>query len=247
VAVLEGPQGVGKSSALVILAGRGNFSDQEILTLDDRAQAEALEGVLIYEISELTGLKRTEIERVKAFISRTEDRARPAYGRFREDRPRTAIFVGTTNDDTYLRDATGNRRFLPVPVGKIDLVGLTRDRDQLWAEAAYREAQGEAIELPATLYATAAELQDSRLEPEPWLDTLTYFTCVAEDDGQKVSSEHLLTDVLKIPIDKQTTAIAKRLASAMRQLGWEGPKPIRIRGRVTRGYILPYAQKKLPL
>ena len=156
VVVLEGPQGGGKSSALVILAGRENFSDQDILLLDQRAQAEALEGVLIYEISELGGLNKVEMSRVKAFLSRTEDRARPAYGRFREDRPRTAIFVGTTNDDTYLRDTTGNRRFWPVKVGTIDLVRLEEDRDQLWAEAAHREAQGEAIELPATLYAASS-------------------------------------------------------------------------------------------
>jgi predicted P-loop ATPase len=85
VVVLEGRQGTGKSSALRILAGDENFSDQPILHLDTRAQQEAMDGVWIYELSELAGLKRTEIETVKGFLTKTTDSARPAYGRYRTD------------------------------------------------------------------------------------------------------------------------------------------------------------------
>src|SRR5262249_2297139 len=105
VVVLEGRQGTGKSSALRILAGDENFSDQPLLHLDTQAQQEATEGVWIYELSELAGLRRTEIETIKSFLSKTADNARPAYGRFRVDQPRRAVFVGTTNDTEYLRDA----------------------------------------------------------------------------------------------------------------------------------------------
>jgi hypothetical protein len=128
VPVLEGPQGSGKSSTLRILAGEDNFSDQPLLHLETRAQQEAMQGVWIYEISELVGLRRTEIETVKGFLSKTADNARAAYGRFRTDQQRRCIFVGTTNDNEYLRDATGNRRFWPVRTGKIDLLALQRDR-----------------------------------------------------------------------------------------------------------------------
>ena len=92
---------------------------------------------------------------MKLFASKTVDAARPAYGRNRVDRPRRCIFVATTNEDTYLRDTTGNRRFWPVRLqgvipsadGKkmIDLAGIERDRDQLWAEAVAIEATGEPL------------------------------------------------------------------------------------------------------
>ena len=172
VLVLEGPQGSGKSTALRILAGAENFSDQGVLCADEKTQMEALEGMLIVELSELEGMHKSDIAKVKAFLSRAEDRARPAYGRNREHRPRTCVFIGTTNDQNYLRDPTGNRRFWPVAVTSIDLDGLQRDRDQIWAEAAHLEAQGAKIELEPALYEAAAILQMERVEVDPWFDLL---------------------------------------------------------------------------
>jgi Virulence-associated protein E/RepB DNA-primase from phage plasmid len=145
IVVLEGKQGTGKSTALQILAGPGYHSDNEILALDTKGQMEAMEGVWIYELSEISGLNKSEVEKTKAFASRQFDRARMSYGRFSEARGRQTVFVGTTNEHKYLKDRTGNRRFLPLKTGTIDLDALRRDRDQLWAEAAVREAQAEEI------------------------------------------------------------------------------------------------------
>jgi predicted P-loop ATPase len=168
VVVLEGKTRTGKSSALRILAGEKNFSDQPILHLDTRAQQEEIAGVWIYELSELAGIKRADVETLKNLFSKTEDNARPAYGRFRVDQPRRGIFVGTTNDDEYLRDPTGNARFWPLRTGVIDLEALRRDRDQLWAEAARAEKGGESLVIPENLYDAATVEQDKRPMQDPW-------------------------------------------------------------------------------
>lgn len=239
IVVLEGKQGTGKSSALVILAGRENFSDQPILTLDTKAQREAVRGILIYELCELEGLGRAEINKVKAFASRQDDRARPAYGRFLQSQPRTCIFVGTTNEDEYLRDNTGNRRFLPVKTGDIDLDALIADRDQLWAEAAYYEAQGESITLPQELWDEAAAIQKSRVEHDPWIDILMNISAERVNGHFRITPAEIFQEYLLLPKEKWTNALSKRLAAAMRQLGWEGPGPARYPSGMRRAYTKP--------
>jgi Virulence-associated protein E/Bifunctional DNA primase/polymerase, N-terminal/Primase C terminal 2 (PriCT-2) len=172
IIVLEGKQGAGKSEAIRILAGSENFSDQKILGVDDRKQQELTEGVWLYEIAELTGLKQAALEHVKAFVSRMVDRARPAYGHYTTRQPRRTVFFGSTNHETYLNDDTGNRRFWPVLVGRIDLRGLSEARDQLWAEASAREARGETHFLPESLWELAASEQESRVAIDPWEDPI---------------------------------------------------------------------------
>lgn len=171
--VLEGKQGSGKSTALKILAGEENFSDQNLFVMDQKAQAEAVEGVWIVEAAELSGMRHADVTVVKSLLSRSEDQFRPAYARFKERWPRQCVFVGTTNDGTYLKDKTGNRRFWPVLTGQIDLQGIERDRDQLWAEAAAPEADGQLIQLPPDLWEDARAVQEARMPPDPWLDYLS--------------------------------------------------------------------------
>jgi putative DNA primase/helicase len=171
--VFEGPQGQGKSSMLVILAGgQENYSDAELLGTRKQEQQELTEGVWIYECAELEGMRWSDVNKVKLLISKQVDSARPAYGRGRVDRPRRCVLAGTTNDDEYLRDTTGNRRFWPVKVGKIDLEAIKRDRDQLWAEAAAAEAGGEALTIPPELWAAATVEQQARQHHDIWEDPL---------------------------------------------------------------------------
>lgn len=235
IMILEGKQGTGKSTALRVLAGPGNHSDNELLTLDTKAQMEAMEGVWIYELSEMSGLNKGEVERMKAFASRDVDRARMAYGRFSESRPRQTIFVGTTNEQKYLKDRTGNRRFLPIKTGKIDLETLARDRDQLWAEAAQLEALGESITLPEALWEIAAAEQSERLEEDPWLEKLASVRGQAAGDIVRVATGDLLAEALNIPLERQHNAHTKRLAAIMRELGWE-PCKFKIGGKTLRGF-----------
>src|SRR5262249_61585211 len=102
-------------------------SDQPILGGRDKEQQELLAGIWLFEIAELTNIRRTEIEHIKAFASRTYDRARPAHGHTRVDQPRRCILFATTNDNRYLKEA--DRRFWPVRTTTIDIEALKRDRD----------------------------------------------------------------------------------------------------------------------
>ena len=234
--VLEGPQGAGKSLALKILAGSDdNFSDAPLKWDDPQAQQEAVNGVLIYEVAELTGLRKADVEHVKNFLSRTTDKVRPAYGRYRVDRPRRCIFIGTTNGGAsagYLSDPTGARRFWPVAVGRIDLETLRRDRDQLWAEAAAHEAKGEALPIDKSLYEAAAIEQERRRAPDPWTDVLAGVkgTRFEAPDGavERISTSELLTRCLQLQPAQMGHGTSQRLGTAMRRLGWDGPKPIRL-------------------
>ena len=188
-------------------------------------------------LGELEGISRADTSKVKAFASRSVDRSRPAYGHFIENHPRQNIFIGTTNDDKYLRDMTGNRRFWPVKTGAIDLDGLRRDRDQLWAEAAHLEKMGESIVLPESLWLAAMTEQEARLEDDPWLDTLSRVGGQKVGNHMRISSTELMTSILGIPVERQQQYQTKRLAGIMRKLGWDGPKLIKFQTKiVARGY-----------
>ncbi len=239
--VLEGSQGTGKSTALKILAGEEAFSDQTIIGLDQKAQGELVVGVLIYEVAELSGMRHSDTAQVKSFLSRDTDRYRPAYGRYRIEIPRQCVFVGTTNDDSYLKDLTGNRRFWPIATGDIDLEALKRDRDQLWAEAAHLEARGAPIVLPKELWEAAAKLQEARIPCDPWLDMLSTVVGSRIVNGEeRITTQTLLGESnLNIPANQQHDYTVKRLSRVMNALGWEGPKPFKLDGKTQRGYTRP--------
>jgi len=257
--VLESAEGKNKSTAIEVLAGKENLSDQTILGVSDREAQEQLTGVWLFEIADLTDMAKAEVNRVKAFASRTTDRARPVYAHVKENRPRRCTMWGTTNDQQYLKSQTGNRRFLPVAVGRIDLVALRKDRDQLWAEAATAEAAGENIMLDESLWAVAAEEQEKRRTIDPWEDTLADMQETIEIENreskqiiwrskewpeqERVSTHDLLTYVLRRAVDRQTSADGTRVASIMERLGWQRPdnksRALRINGKSVRGYWRP--------
>jgi len=141
--ILEGGQGIGKSSALRILGGQWYTGSH--IDLESKDGLGVLHGAWIVELQELDSMKRAEVSRVKAMLSTCSDRYRPPYGRLTIDKPRQCVFAGTVNDTQYLTDPTGNRRFFPLDCGErpINLEELARVRDQLLAEAVARFKNGE--------------------------------------------------------------------------------------------------------
>lgn len=217
--VLEGPQGKGKSSLLATLAVREDwFSDDLPLNADTKRQMEALAGRWIVEAGELKGMRKGDAEALKGFLSRRVDRARMAYGRAPTELPRQCVIVGTTNSDKYLKDSTGNRRFWPVRTGELRLPELARDRDQLWAEAAAREAAGAPIRLDPSLYAAAADAQEDRLVGDPFMEVLE--PMLGEVVG-KIRTSDVWKLVGKADAGHRTQDDANRLGEVMRRLGWE--------------------------
>lgn len=219
--ILEGVQGTGKSSALKILAGDW-FTDCVSLKHESKVIIEQTEGKLVVEVPELSGMRHTEVEHVKANLSRTTDRARLAYAITAHEVPRQFVMIGTTNVDddgkaAYLKDPTGNRRFWPVLTDKILLRALARDRDQLWAEAAYREKSGEPIQLPQELWASAGRRQKQRMVTDPYFEMLR--DRLGDQDG-KISVEAVWSLLDKKP-SSRTQTDNERLGRVMKQLRFE--------------------------
>jgi len=224
--VLEGEQGSGKSNLGRALAPLEEwFGDSLPLGADPKVTNELTAGKWIVEHAELTGISRSEVENVKAFLSRQVDEAREAYGRHKSRVPRKFVLIGTTNDDRYLMDTTGNRRFLPVRCmggpGSIDVEGLIRDRDQLWGEAATREAQGESLMLPAHMWSIAAETQERRRMPSP-IETTLMELLEGIDEGF-IGNVDLKAAVSLRPGQGEIRH-EKLVYETMKRLGWHRPE-----------------------
>ncbi len=167
ILVLNGRQGIGKSTLFARLGGKWYSDSLSISDMKDKTAPEKLQGYWILELGELAGIKKMDVETVKSFITRTDDKYRPSYGRAVESHPRQCIIVGTTNSDGgFLRDITGNRRFWPVRVtgnGTKHPWELS-DIDQIWAEALVRYAEGEELYLTGELAAAAFAEQREAME-----------------------------------------------------------------------------------
>lgn len=212
--VLEGRQGQGKSSAIKALAGETWFHDG-LHDLHSKDASAGLRGKWIIELPELSAMRRSDTEAVKAFLSRTEERYRPAYARAEVIEPRRCVFAGTTNRSDYLTDDTGGRRFWPVVVGAVQLADLTRDRDQIWAEAVALFRAGEKWWLDRDTETEAAAVVAVRAADDPWsADVLSLAEGLSE-----VSSRDIF-QLMDIPRERQNRADAMRIVGILTRAGW---------------------------
>lgn len=219
VLILEGEQGLRKSSALRVLAGRRWFSDTPI-DLQSKDAYLSLNGKLVVELAELESLRRVDANRAKTFFTSSEDTYRPPYGRRMVTIPRGCVFAGTVNPDgDYLKDATGARRYWPLRCTAIDLDALAADRDQLWAEAVhwYRAGAKWYPQTPEEV-ATCRSEQDPRGEVDAWEPKVAEWLA-----GQ--TSAPTVGDVMEralgIEPGKWSRADQMRVASILGRLGYQ--------------------------
>jgi len=220
--VLEGPQGLKKSTALATLAGAEWFSDclTDMFSKDASMQ---LNGHWIVEIAEMEAMTRRP-EMAKVFLTRQVEKYRPPFERENVQVPRRCIFAGTTNRKDWQPDETGGRRFWPVKVGKIDLEGLARDRDQLWAEAVARYRRGEKWYMEGEVEQIALKEASARRPEDPWRSDIADIV----EGLTEVTTKAILGEMGIAPAD-MTPALSKRVAKELVSLGWENG------GRITSG------------
>jgi hypothetical protein len=227
--VLEGEQGERKSSALRILAGEKWFSD----SLPDLHHGDAvrlsmhLRGKWLVEVGELSAIGKADTEALKAFITRQEERFTPKFGRKEVTEPRQCVFAGSTNKAAYLKDETGARRFWPFKVGRIDLDALTKDRDQIFAEAvlAYR-AGGKWWPEGDFEREHIKPQQAARFEADAWQELIATFL----KGRESVTIAEVATGALGIETGKIGTEVQRRITAVLVLLEWT-------RGKRTAGGI----------
>ncbi len=218
--ILEGRQGIGKSTAVKELFGETVYSDSLPAALESRDAAIGLLGIWVLELAEIEQVVRAEVEIIKAFLSRSIDRYRPVYGRSYVDVPRQTVLVGTTNATDYLRDVSGNRRFWPVACQFVDMAWLRANREQLWAEAAARETTGEADWLSGVdAQEYAALIQDERMEEDVW--TATVEAWLDAPLLREVWPSLVLTQALGIPLAMQDQRQKRRVNAILKRCGWD--------------------------
>ena len=217
--ILEGPQGAMKSTACSIIGGRW-FSDTMPENVASKDSAQHLRGKWLIELGELHALSKAETSSLKAFVTRTAEVYRPAYGRKEVHEPRQCLFIGTTNKAAYLRDETGGRRFWPVTVGvarDLDIAALAADRDQLFAEAVQRFRAGERWWPDRAFEAEHIKPeQEARYETDAWEDALAEYT----QDKPRVTVLEAARGALFMETAKLGTADQRRITGILERLGW---------------------------
>lgn len=248
--IFEGGQGIGKSTLARTLGGQW-FADTG-LVLGDKDSYQNLQGVLVYEWGELDSLTRSEVTKVKQFVSSQTDRFRASFDRRPRDYPRQVVFVGTTNEAHYLSDPTGNRRFWPVRVTRVvDMAWLREHLDQLFAEAlAYLAAGDRFHPTQGEQRALFDQQQLERTLDNPLESAIRVYLY---DENQTVAHngrngslvpEITLADLLNalnISVDKQTQAISKQASAALGRMGWE-----RARASGKGGASRPWVYRRPP-
>jgi hypothetical protein len=213
--VLVGVQGARKSTGLRVLSN-GWFADST-LPIGDKDSYMLLAGKWVYEIGELDSFKKAENTRIKAFLSSQVDYFRPPFGRHTIEFPRQTVLVGSTNEDQFLNDPTGSRRYVPVRVTQVDVDWLTQNRDQIWAEAVVRYQAGEVFWYENESAERLAKASAPFQQDDVWSPTV--YDYVARRKVTRISVSDVLTGGLGIEISRATRSDKLRVMHILKHFG----------------------------
>lgn len=230
VCILSGGQGVGKSTFWKILAGEEWFDDT-VGSTSDKDERLKLHQSWFIEWAELEAVfKRKDISAVKAFITTQTDQVRPPYGRTVQEFKRPSIIVGSTNENEFLADATGNRRYWVIPVEvPVPLQQLAVERDRIWGAVVHAFRSGERWDLPQELREAAQADAANYVSSDPWEEVILDFC----DDKRTVTTYDVLIGGLKLDLDKMDKRSEMRVANLLRVNGWRSSREV-VQGRRQR-------------
>jgi predicted P-loop ATPase len=244
--VLEGKQGIFKSSGIAALVpDKAWFSDTRI-DLGSKDAYISLNGKWIYEVAELDSFKGWGSTRLKSFVSSASDSYRPPYGRLLQTIPRQTVFVATTNDSDYVSDSTGERRKWPVPVNSVDIDALHRDRDALWAEAVVAYRAREQWYLDDEMAAEMAEVAQEKQEADPlderiYDDVMHKLLTMADVPGTDLSylSVGQIYETIQSDSTKAGPHERRRISDSLRRLGFKVGAKRRVQGKPANVWLVP--------
>lgn len=222
--IIEGRQGIGKSRLVRLLASSDYFQDGP-LNLDNRETPLLIQNAWFYEVGELEGIRKASVTKLKGFLSKSEDTVRRPYARKEELLLRRTVFVGTTNEGEYLTD-TENRRFLPLHLESIDLDGIEKVRDQLFAEAVhrYRHTSERHYTYNAEFEEGRKAATEMKRSTDPWTAPIADFIDAymrSEPSYPFIKSQDLVAVIFGSDVSKASSWSYKRIKTIMEVLGWE--------------------------
>lgn len=230
--VLEGPQGLRKSSAIKALFG-DDYTFEVVSGFDDhRRLANSTIGAWAVELAEFVSVTRSNSGAVKGLVTVRRDRVMLPYARALSDLPRRFVFIGTINPggSGYLDDDTGNRRYWPVTVSSVDIAAITQHRGQMWAEARDRYRANERWWLEGDEVETAADVVEERRSRDPWEEILE--ACI-DHQGLKSLTPANALKLIGVSNDRMDRGAEMRAAKALKALGWQQERPV-INGKQVR-------------
>jgi len=214
--ILEGAQGIGKSQGLAALAGQ--FYADIDTAIGTKEFAEQIQGKWLVELSELSAMRPSDVEKVKSGITRTSDVYREPFAILASDHPRQCVFAGTTNAQNYLVDSTGNRRFWPVKCGVIDRDWIKRNREQLFAEAMHAYSHG------TTWWDMPGQMAEREAEARQFGDAIVErVSTYLDSHGTNVRVNEIL-ESWAVPESQWSPPLQRRICDALRTLGWHSVK-----------------------
>lgn len=225
VPVLVGDQGIMKSTSIAALVPDADYFVEIAFSEKDEDRARKMRGTLVAEIAELRGLHTREMEEIKAFITRTHEKWVPKFKEFSTTFPRRLLFLATTNEEEFLADQTGNRRWLPVKVRRASVEAIKRDRLQLWAEAA------DWFNLVGVCWQDAQKLAEGvhadHMIRDAWEAPIREWLQVEDVAGEKPASRNFLrtAEILQGALGYDLKGCGKReemrVAACMRAIGYQ--------------------------